>query len=83
MSFLLVRVLRYCGLFVLCLTMCDGGIGGHDGGDRGGLGAGRVSTGKVREIIGAVDKIILEQMMLVFQDVPTGYIVQEEVSDAP
>jgi len=37
--------------------------------------------GEVREIIGAVDETFLEQMMLVFQDVPTGYIVQEEVAD--
>jgi hypothetical protein len=40
-----------------------------------------VVAGEVREIIGAVDETFLEQMMLVFQDVPTGYIVQEEVAD--
>ena len=40
-----------------------------------------VAAGEVREIIGAVDETFLEQMMLVFQDVPTGDIVQEEVSD--
>jgi IclR helix-turn-helix domain len=40
-----------------------------------------VAAGEVREIIGAVDETFLEKMMLVFQDVPTGYIVQEEVSD--
>ena len=40
-----------------------------------------VRAGEVREIIGAVDETFLEQMMLVFQDVPTGYIVQEEVAD--
>ncbi len=40
-----------------------------------------VETGEVREIIGAVDETFLEQMILVFQDVPTGYIVQEEVAD--
>src|SRR5713101_5458786 len=40
-----------------------------------------VAAGEVREIIGAVDETFLAQMMLVFQDVPTGYIVQEEVSD--
>ena len=40
-----------------------------------------VAAGEVREIIGAVDETFLEQMMLVFQDVPTGYIVQEEVAD--
>jgi hypothetical protein len=39
------------------------------------------AAGEVREIIGAVDETFLEKMMLVFQDVPTGYIVQEEVSD--
>jgi len=39
-----------------------------------------VAAGEVREIIGAVDETFLEKMMLVFQDVPTGYIVQEEVS---
>jgi hypothetical protein len=40
-----------------------------------------VAAGAVREIIGAVDETFLEQMMLVFQDVSTGYIVQEEVAD--
>jgi IclR helix-turn-helix domain len=40
-----------------------------------------VAAGEVREIIGAVDETFLAQMMLVFQDVPTGYIVQEEVAD--
>ena len=39
------------------------------------------AAGEVREIIGAVDETFLEQMLLVFQDVPTGYIVQEEVAD--
>lgn len=39
------------------------------------------AAGKVREIIGAVDETCLEQMILVFQDGPTGYIVQEEVAD--
>jgi hypothetical protein len=39
------------------------------------------AAGEVREIIGAVDETFLEQMILVFQDVPTGYIVQEEVAD--
>jgi hypothetical protein len=42
-----------------------------------------VAAGEVREIIGAVDETFLEQMILVFQDVPTGYIVQEEVADDP
>jgi hypothetical protein len=40
-----------------------------------------VAAGEGREIIGAVDETFLAQMMLVFQDVPTGYIVQEEVAD--
>ena len=40
-----------------------------------------VAAGAVREIIGAVDETFLEQMILVFQDLRTGYIVQEEVSD--
>jgi hypothetical protein len=40
-----------------------------------------VAAGEVREIIGAVDETFLEHMILVFQDVPTGYIVQEEVAD--
>src|SRR6266851_571712 len=40
-----------------------------------------VASGEVREIIGAVDETFLAQMILVFQDVPTGYIVQEEVAD--
>ena len=31
-----------------------------------------VAAGEVREIIGAVDETFLEQMFLVFQDVPTG-----------
>jgi hypothetical protein len=38
-------------------------------------------TGEGREIIGAVDETFLEHMILVFQDVPTGYIVQEEGAD--
>ncbi len=40
-----------------------------------------VAAGAVREIIGGVDKTFLEQMILVFQDLLTGYIVQEAVSD--
>ena len=40
-----------------------------------------IRAGEVREIIGAVDETFLQQMMLVFQDVPTGYIVQEAVAD--
>jgi hypothetical protein len=41
-----------------------------------------VAAGAVREIIGAVDETFLAQMILVFQDVLTGYLVQETVSDA-
>jgi len=37
--------------------------------------------GAVREIIGAVDETFLEQMMLVFLDVPTGYIVLEATAE--
>jgi hypothetical protein len=40
-----------------------------------------VAAGAVREIIGGVDETFLEQMILVFQDLLTGYIVQEAVSD--
>src|SRR6266436_740474 len=40
-----------------------------------------VVGGEVREIIGAVDETFLAQMILVFQDVPTGYILREEVAD--
>jgi hypothetical protein len=40
-----------------------------------------VAAGEVREMIGAVDETFLEQMLLVFQDVPTGYIVHEAVAD--
>ena len=39
------------------------------------------ASGEVREIIGAVDETFLAQMILVFQDVSTGYMVQEEVAD--
>jgi uncharacterized protein DUF6399/IclR-like helix-turn-helix domain-containing protein len=38
-------------------------------------------TGEVREIIGGVDETCLERMMLVFQDLPTGYLVLEDVAD--
>ena len=40
-----------------------------------------VAGGEVRESIGAVDETCLEQMILVFQDGPTGSMVQEEVAD--
>ncbi len=37
--------------------------------------------GEVREIIGAVDETFLERMMLVFMDLPTGYLLREEVAE--
>jgi len=40
-----------------------------------------VTAGEVREMIGAVDETCLEQMLLVFQDVPTGSMVQAAVAD--
>ena len=40
-----------------------------------------VAAGEVHEMIGAVDETFLAQMMRVFQDVPTGDIVQEEGAD--
>lgn len=39
------------------------------------------AAGEVREIIGGVDETFLERMMLVFQDVSTGYLVLEDVAD--
>jgi hypothetical protein len=36
-----------------------------------------IAHGEVREIIGAVDQTFLEQMMLVFQDLPSGYLLLE------
>src|SRR5687767_13652922 len=36
-----------------------------------------VATGEGREIIGAVDETFLEQMVLVFMDLPTGYVLLE------
>ena len=35
----------------------------------------------MREIIGAVDETFLEQMMLVFMDLRTGYLLLEEVAE--
>ena len=63
------------------LTQGDAGVG-----DRALETAGRwdtdgVRAGEVRESIGAVDETFLQQMMRAFQDVPTGYIVQEAVAD--
>jgi hypothetical protein len=42
---------------------------------------GAIAAGEVREIIGAVDETFLEHMMLVFQDVPTGYLVFEDIAE--
>ncbi len=39
------------------------------------------ATGEVREIIGGVDETFLERMMVVFQDLPTGYLVLEDIAD--
>ena len=38
------------------------------------------TTGEGQEIIGAVDETFLEQMMLVFMDLPSGYLLVEEVA---
>jgi Family of unknown function (DUF6399)/IclR helix-turn-helix domain len=38
------------------------------------------TAGDVREIIGAVDETFLERLMLVFMDLPTGYLLFEEVA---
>jgi hypothetical protein len=35
----------------------------------------------MHEIIGAVDETLFERMMLVFQDLSTGYLLREEVAD--
>jgi hypothetical protein len=40
-----------------------------------------VAAGEVREIIGGVDETFLEHMMLVFQDVSTGYLVLEDIAE--
>jgi hypothetical protein len=40
-----------------------------------------IAGGEVREIIGAVDETFLERLMLIFADLPTGYLVLEEVAD--
>ena len=39
-----------------------------------------IAAGEVQEIIGGVDETFLERMMLVFQDLPTGYLVLEDVA---
>ena len=38
------------------------------------------TSGQARQVIGAVDETFLEQMLLVFIDLPTGYIVLEETA---
>lgn len=40
-----------------------------------------VAHGEVREIIGGADETFLQRMMLVFQDVSTGYLLLEDVAD--
>jgi hypothetical protein len=40
-----------------------------------------LADGEVREIIGAVDETFLEQMILVFMDLKTGYLLREEVAE--
>jgi hypothetical protein len=40
-----------------------------------------IAAGEVRDIIGAVDETFLEHLMLVFQDVSTGYLILETVAD--
>ena len=39
------------------------------------------ADGEGREIIGGVDETFLERMMLVFRDLPTGYLVREDVAN--
>ena len=40
-----------------------------------------VAHGEVREIIGGADETFLQRMMLVFQDLATGYLLLEDVAD--
>jgi hypothetical protein len=40
-----------------------------------------LADGERREIIGAVDTTFFEQMILVFLDVKTGYLLREEVAE--
>jgi hypothetical protein len=40
-----------------------------------------VESGKVREIVGGVDETFLQLLMLVFLDLPTGYLILEEVAE--
>jgi hypothetical protein len=39
------------------------------------------AAGEVREIIGGVDETFLERMIVVFQDLPTGYLVLEDIAN--
>ena len=39
------------------------------------------ASGAMREVIGAVDETFLERMILVCMDLPTGYLLLEEVAD--
>jgi hypothetical protein len=40
-----------------------------------------VESGNVREIVGGVDETFLQLLMLVFLDLPTGYLILEEVAE--
>ena len=40
-----------------------------------------IAQGEVHEIIGGADETFLQRMMLVFQDVSTGYLLLEDVAD--
>jgi hypothetical protein len=40
-----------------------------------------IAQGEVREIIGGVDETFLERMMVILQDLPTGYLVLEDIAD--
>jgi len=42
-----------------------------------------IAHGEVPEIIGAVDETFLERMLLVFLDLPTGYLLLEEAVEDP
>src|SRR5919199_2830850 len=39
-----------------------------------------IAHGEIRPVIGAVDETFLQQMMLVFMDLATGYVLVEEVA---
>jgi hypothetical protein len=39
-----------------------------------------IAQGEIRPVIGAVDETFLQQMMLVFMDLATGYLLMEEVA---